>query len=147
MGMDRREVFEVGCEVLEAVLLPKGFRYVKGTNGRSSGGLFSSSKFVKADRTLEIHLRHSLGLVTYHMGTLSLSHQEYMHAVLGPNGKNKYPGFSDDPLDAFCNLASDLQDYCRDFLSGSSEQFARWVEAGKRYEKLSGIAKLTQYEG
>ena len=31
-------------------------------------------------------------------------------ALLAPNGGNKFPGFSDDPLDAFRDLAYDLED-------------------------------------
>lgn len=143
--MDPRETLEAGRRLLEDVLLSKGFTYLKGPDGSSSGGDFASARFVKDNRVLELHLRHSLGLVTYHIGELSLTHEAYMRAMVGRSGKNKYPNFSDDPLDAFRALAFDLQNFCRDFLNGSGKQFARCVEVARLYDKLPGMAKLTRH--
>jgi hypothetical protein len=139
-------IFREGCKILLHVLQPCGFSFVEGSSGSSSGGHFASGNFVKNDRALELHFRSSLGLVTYHIGTLSIRHDTYMRLMLGPHGDNKYPGFSADPLHAFRALASDLQRFCSDFLNGSGDRFAAYVEAAKQYEKLSGIAKLAPHE-
>src|SRR5437868_689109 len=88
-----------GCKILDAVMKPHGFNFVGGLTGKGSGGYFASGEYVRGDRRLELHFRYSLGLVTYHIGELSLTHDEYMRALLGKDGGNKYPGFSDDPLD------------------------------------------------
>jgi len=144
--MDPQETLVAGCKILETILIPSGFTFVEGASGKGSGGFFASGKFIKGNRALELHFRHSLGLVTYHIGGLSLTHEAYMRAALGPREKNKYPGFSNDPLDAFRDLASDLRNFCVDFLDGSGEQFAKYVESAREYNDLSGIRKLSNNE-
>jgi hypothetical protein len=67
------------------------------------------------------HFRHSLGMVTYHLDSLSMSHQEYMRSVIGRPNASHYPGFSDDPMDAFRHLQLDLEEHYVDFLEGSDE--------------------------
>src|ERR1700688_2219268 len=123
--MNPREILHNGRQILDAVLVIQGFTFMETESGESSGGHFASGRYEKMDRYLEIHFRSSLGLVRYHIGELSLSHEEYMSALVGPNGGNKYPGFSNDPIDAFRDLAYDLERFCRDFLSGSGQEFAR----------------------
>src|SRR3979490_2805493 len=98
------------------------FSFKEGPAGPSSGGLFSTGGYVNGDRTLEIHFRHSLGLVTYHFGQRSVNHECYMRAVLGNAGGNRYPGFSDEPLSAFKNLAYDLQNFATAFLKEDSKE-------------------------
>jgi hypothetical protein len=117
------DALAVGRGILDPILIPHGFAWVAGAAGQSSGGLFASGEFVRGNRYLEIHFRHSLGLVTYHVGNTALDHASYMRAVLGVTGGNRYPGFSSDPIDGFRHLAHDLQNFCQSFVSGSDEQF------------------------
>jgi hypothetical protein len=125
---------------------PNGFKFVEGPAGGSSGGNFASGEYVRDDRRLELHFRHSLGLVTYHIGELSLKHESYMRALLGRTGENKYPGFSDNPLDAFRGLSFDLEHYYSDFLSGSGEEFKRCVVKARGQEKVSGFKALSKFD-
>ena len=84
--------------------------------------------------------------MTYQIGAHTLSHEAYMREMLGSNGKNKYPGFSDDPIDAFRDLDFDLQNFCSDFLRGSGEQFKAYSESAKRSENSPGMATLMKAE-
>jgi hypothetical protein len=141
--MNALETFRAGREILDEALKPLGFNFIEGASGQSSGGNFASGEYVKGDRRLEIHLRYSLGLVTYHLGSMSLAHESYMRALLGKNGGNQYPGFSDDPLDGFRHLSYDLSHFCGDFLSGSGEDFARCVVKATEQEKVIGFKALS----
>ena len=128
--------------MLDEVMNPHGFFLVEGASGGSSGGDYARGEYVRGDRRLEIHFRGSLGLVTYHLGDLSLAHTSYMRALLGKNGGNQYPGFSDDPLDGFRHLRHDLSHFCVDFLSGSGEEFGRYVIKAAEQEKIKGFKAL-----
>jgi hypothetical protein len=140
--MSALETFRAGREILDVVMKPRGFTFVEGASGRSSGGDFASGEYVRGDRRLEIHFRHSLGLVTYHMGSLSLAHDAYMRALLGRGGGNQYPGFSDDPLDGFRHLKHDLENFCVDFLGGPGEEFGRCAAQAKEQERVKGFGAL-----
>jgi hypothetical protein len=141
--MNALETFRAGCRILEEIMNPHGFFLIEGASGNSSGGNFARGKYVRGDRRLEIHFRGSLGLVTYHRGDLSLTHEAYMRALLGKNGGNKYPGFSDDPLDGFRHLRYDLAHFCEDFLNGSGEELERCVMKAKELEKIKGFKALS----
>lgn len=119
--MDISEILEAGCKMLDPILLPRGFVQKQISTGKGSGGCFSRCEYVRDERKIELHFRHSLGLVTYHVGSASASHEAYMHVVV-EDGKNRYPGFSDDPLDGFRHLAHDLELFARDFLDGEADQ-------------------------
>ena len=107
-----------GAKILDPVLLPNGFRFQFQKEGSGSGGNFVWGAFVREDRRLELHFRHSLGLVHYHVGDQSASHESYMRE-LGVRNQCHYPGFSEDPMAAFRGLAHDLG-FADDFLSGSA---------------------------
>ena len=141
----KKQPIEILCEgrrVLDPVLCQHGFSFVDGPSGKSSGGPYASGAYVNGDRKLEIHYRHSLGLVTYHFGEKSLDHESYMRALLGNAGGNRYPGFSDDPLDAFRGLAYDLQNFATAFLNGEFKAFARCVLAEEEWKKMPGLERL-----
>ena len=144
--MDPRQILSAGRKILDPVLLPKGFIFENGASGKSCGGDYASGNYVKGDRFLEVHFRLSLGLVSYHLGQLVISHEEYMRALLGSRGGNKYPDFSDDPLDAFHSLASDLENYCTDFLVGPGEELARCVRDAEERKNRPGFARMTEFE-
>jgi hypothetical protein len=107
-----------GAKILDPVLLPKGFRFQLRREGKGSGGNFAWGEFVHEDRRLELHFRQSLGLVRYHVGDQSASHESYMRQ-LGVWDQCRYPGFSNDPAVAFHDLAHDLR-MADDFLSASA---------------------------
>jgi hypothetical protein len=137
-----REILRLGCEVLDPILHAHGFSFEYGGEGSSSGGPYAFGSYVISDRRLEIHFRHSLGLVTYHFGEASMDHQAYMRALLGDAGGSKYPGFSDKPLDAFGELAVDLQSFAMAFLNNDAEEFMRCVAKAEEWKKTSGLARL-----
>lgn len=113
-----KEALLAGVKVLDGVLRPSGFAFVFRDEGRGSGGPFSWGEYLRGNRRLELHFRQSLGLVTYHVSALGASHEAYMRG-LGVWGQCRYPGFSDEPMSAFSNLAADLG-YAADFLSGDA---------------------------
>ena len=113
-----KEALLDGAKILDAVLLPKGFRFQFRKEGKGSGGNFACGEFVREDRRLELHFRQSLGLVRYHVGDQSAFHESYMRE-LGGWDQCRYPGFSEDPAAAFHDLAHDLG-LADDFLSGSA---------------------------
>jgi hypothetical protein len=119
---DPETILKVGIEVLDPVLKPHGFKFVFEKAAQGSGGRFAFGKYVRGDRSLELHFRYSLGLVTYHIGESRLDHESYMRS-LGVYGKNSYPDFPTDPLESFQSLAQDLARYCADFLTGDGAEF------------------------
>lgn len=64
-------------------MLPKGFNWKDELAGKGSGGIFAGGRYVKDDRSLSISFRHSLGYVTYRIGTVEVGHQDYMKYVAG----------------------------------------------------------------
>ena len=116
-----------GAEILEKVLASKDFHFQFHGEGKSSGGAFAWGEFVQGDRRIELHVRFNLGLVCYHAGTESASHDYYMRE-LGVRDQCHYPGFSEDSKEAFLGLAHDLAfaDY---FLTGNG---ALLQQAAKR---------------
>ena len=113
------EVFEKGIALLNPLLVAQGFLFSDSGKGNRSGGPFACGEFKNNDRWLELHFRGSLGMVSYHLNSRSMSHQDYMRSVIGKPNSSHYPGFSDDPLDGFRHLLLDLQEYGADFLSGT----------------------------
>lgn len=122
-----------GARILERLLRPKKFKFRFRRAGKSSGGDFAWGEFVRADRRLELHFRQRLGLVRYHAGDKSASHEFYMRE-LGVLDRCRYPTFSDDPLVAFEELRHDLG-FAEDFLAGSAEKLRRAAAKEKVVEK------------
>jgi hypothetical protein len=112
-----------GARILETELRPQGFDFVFRAAGKGSGGLFATGDFIRDERRLELHFRESLGLVRYHIGTSSAAHETYMRE-LGVRHECRYPGFSDDPLVAFHDLAHDLK-FAADFTTGDANMLLR----------------------
>ena len=139
---DPGKILEAGRSILDPVLESHGFSWTSGAAGSSSGGRFASGEYVRGNRRLEIHFRYSLGLVTYHVGTHSVDHPSYMRALLGPGGRNQYPGFSNDPLDGFRHLSNDLRHFCSAFLSGTDAEFEAIAQKAAAEAQLPGIKRL-----
>lgn len=138
--MNPSEAIEAGRLILEPVLSLHGFSFERRSAGESSGGTFASAAFVRGEWTLEFHFRDSLGMVSYHMGEAMVTHERYMEAVLGKRGLARYPGFSSDPLDAFRDVASDLQTHGQAFLTASQSAFRTIVERAASMPRPKGLA-------
>jgi len=134
---------DLGRQLLAPTLESHGFAWVPGSAGKGSGGHFASGAYVRGDRRLELHVRFSLGSVTYHLGSVSISHDDFMRYT-GRGHDAKYPGFSSDPLDAFRDLASDLASFGGDFLSGDGSQLVAAKAAADAAKNLSGFERLGQ---
>ena len=111
-----------GAAILKSALDPYGFRFKLIDHGTSSGGKFAAGEFRKKQRRVELHFRYSLGLVRYHEGDLSLSHENFLKG-LGVWGRHHYPGFTSDPVEPFRQLRDDLREFAGDFLQGKMDQF------------------------
>jgi hypothetical protein len=142
----KTEILRQGAELLAQELGRHGFAFQFGGSEQSSGGDFAFGNFLRAEWRLELHFRYSLGLVAYHFGSLTLSHEDYLWSVLGSRGQGQYPGFSDEPLDAFRHLASDLRTHCGAFISGDASEFGRLVAVtatrNERLSSMSGFGRL-----
>jgi len=136
------KILRKGRQLLDPIMEKHGFHWEPGKAVKGSGGYADSGQYVKGNRRLELHFRYSLGLVSYHIGNNSLSHESYMQYSVG-KGKAQYPGFSSDPLDSFRHLAHDLQKYGDDFLSGSGQKFDQAVAIARDKEKSPGFTKLS----
>jgi len=126
--MDVLEALNSGVLILRELMTRYQFSDALTAAGKGSGGNFASAEFVRGNRRLELHFRHSLGLVNYHVGNVSLSHGDYIWSVLGKRWASHYPGFSEDPLDGFRDLRRDLEEYATAFLSGTEADFLRCAE-------------------
>jgi hypothetical protein len=137
------EILREGRGILDPLLSQHDFSFDGDFSGKGSGGRFACGSYSNGDRKLEFHYRFSLGLVTYHFGKNSLDHDSYMRALLGKTGGNRYPGFSDDPMAGFRDLAYDLQNFATAFLNGEFEKFALCVTAAEEFKKCPGFARLS----
>jgi hypothetical protein len=145
--MGPAEKLQAGIKELDIIMVPHGFAFVPGHEGRSSGGKFANGEYRRGDRRLELHFRWSLGLVTYHVGDVFLAHEDYIRALLGVTkvqGQYSYPGFSRDPLDGFRHLREDLDRFGAVFLKGSDEEFRSlkaWVDVHPKTTGLRGLPR------
>jgi len=120
--MDPEQTLLAGADILSTYLVPLGFRFELSGTGNGSGGSFAYGCFINDDRVIEMHFRYSLGLISYRVGGWSLSHEQYID-LLGRHGENKYPGYSEDPLEAFSDLLYDLKYLLNDFTENNATLF------------------------
>jgi hypothetical protein len=129
------QMLQNGSAILADLLTGYGFVWeLKGT-GKGSGGNYAWGIFRRGDRSLELHVRHSLGMISYHLGDRSLSHDKYMRSVIGRPHASHYPGFADDPLEGFRHLRTDLEEYGNDFLTGSNADFFRHMDRSASWSR------------
>ena len=133
---DPEAALKAGIQALDPVLKRHGFQFRFEKSGLGSGGSFAWGRYLRNDRSLELHFRFTLGLVTYHIGDASLDHEAYMRA-LGVYGLNAYPDFPNNPLESFDSLGRDLTRYCSDFLSGDGLQFRRFAADERTQHRTS----------
>jgi hypothetical protein len=116
-----KAILLAGSEILGNVLTPAGFKFQFRGDGVGSGGHFAHGEFVRGNRRLEFHFRHTLGMVTYHVGEAQLGHEDYLRC-LGFYEQRHYPDFPKHPLDSFTELSRDLREFCSDFVSGDASK-------------------------
>ena len=136
---DPKSVLTEGSKELEALLAPHGFQLHLGETDKGSGGYFCRGEFVRDAKKLEFSFRWSLGLVTYRLGQLELEHTEFMR-VQGVKGA--YPGFSDDPIEAFRHLRSDIENFGAPFISEEDDEFKALVEKAAVSPKATGFGGI-----
>jgi hypothetical protein len=129
-----RRALENGAKLLQPLLSVDGFRFKVIEVGAGSGGEYARGQFVNGDRCLDLHFGYSLGMVSYSVSEHTLSHEDYMRS-LGVYGRHRYPGFAEDPLQAFRDLASDIEEFAQDWLLGDGKQFVRFAEELKTNPK------------
>jgi hypothetical protein len=143
--MDPTHVLELGAQELGLLLGPAGFQFAATGSGSSSGGPFASGEFRRGDRRLELHVRFSLGMVTYHVAESLLTHEELVRAakgLLAISGDPEYPGFSDDPREAFPRLRRDIERFGQCFVAGTVEEFQALRHWAQTHPKATGFAAL-----
>lgn len=140
--MQRFHVFGEGCDILDPVLQPHGYLRTDEYEYQypsimGAGPVVVRGGFIRGDRHLELELSYALSKVVYRIDDLCLEHGPYMKALGVPPGASAYPGFSDDPLDGFRHLASDLRCFATEFLAGDALVFRRAAsdEAGRRPQR------------
>ena len=142
--MTRRAPLDIlhdGVEILAELLRPAGFTFVLGSVDRGSGGAFAQGSFVRTGRVLSFSVREKLGLVQYAYHGRLVSHETLMH-VAAPVGAASYPGYSDDPLQAFRDVSADLRAYGAAFVTGSDTACVAALDAAAANRPPSGFAAL-----
>ena len=108
----------------------------------SNSFILTHGGFARANRSLEFSVRHALGEVRYRVDAATLLHEDFARAAVG-RGQARYPGFSDDPLDGFRDLATDLVRFGSVFLAGTTAEFAALVTKAERTRPPRGFAALS----
>jgi hypothetical protein len=121
--VDALELLDEGVAILDRVMRPAGFAFEQIRIGQ-----YPCGRYQRGARVLEFHVSSSLGLVSQRIGPLAVMHDDWMRALLGPDG-GEYPVHSDDPLDGFYALRGDLSRHCCDFLGGSA---VAWRDVAER---------------
>ena len=126
MRREPSDMMTEGATHLAPVLAPLGFTFRIVGTGASSGGPFCEAEFAGADRRVELHFRHAVGMVRWHIGDTSASHGAYMEA-LGRSAS--YPQSQDDEMEGFRCLARDFSLIRTDFIEGDGGVLATVAEA------------------
>ena len=128
--LEPRELLDRGRRILDPALAELGLAFNVLSEGKGSGGRFVAARYGNYARGMEIHVRGGLGLVTYILEGAELSHLD-LAACLGiERDALAYPGFGDDPVDAFRHLAADVTGPLSSFFDGSiDEEFKRCAES------------------
>jgi len=122
-------LLQAGAGILTPVLAPAGFTFHLTSHGHSSGGGFATGRYTKGTQYLELHFRHSLGMVTYGWDDTAISHADCLR---GLEVTGSYPGYSDDPLGGFRHLALDLAGPLSGFRDGDRRGYEAGLEAARQ---------------
>lgn len=121
--MGRETTLRDGVRVLDPVMGSAGFRRELVHDGH-----YQCVQYRRRGRVLELHFSDSLRLVSQRLDDLTVMHDDFMRALLGPAGGH-WPARSDDPLEDFHCLRMDLEHHCSDFLRGRGRE---WREVAER---------------
>jgi hypothetical protein len=127
MSVDARETLAQGRALLDPVLAAHGFHFDEAASTAHSTDAFARGTYLRDGRRMELGCREELVAVVYQLEELIITHDTYMHTVLGPAGSNMFPCFTGDPLDGFRHLKHDLELYATVFLRGTDAQFRQLV--------------------
>ncbi|MDP3938049.1 MAG: hypothetical protein Q8R92_07920 [Deltaproteobacteria bacterium] len=133
--MDAIELRRRGVELLSPVLVPYGFVYQASEVDRGGGGLYAHGG--SHERTVRWNSACAM-----RVDAATLLHEDFARAAVG-RGQARYPGFSDDPLDGFRDLATDLVRFGSVFLAGTTAAFAALVTKAERTRPPRGFAALS----
>jgi hypothetical protein len=104
--MTADEVLGQGKTILHPVLDSAGFvPKTSAVSGDGSGGRFVEQRWTNGARSIVVWVRFGLGSVRYAWGDDVFDHRDVAEAI---GARCSYPGFSEDPVDAFRHLADDL---------------------------------------
>ena len=134
-----------GAQLLVDALGGHPFEYREVVSGVGSGGDFVEGRIEAPTRAIEIHFRNTLGLVHYHLRGSSVSHDFYMKH-LGVRDRCRYPGYSEDPMEGFRNLAHDIRAFGQDFL-GKGDQLVDAARAESEEQAVRGRDLNIGYTG
>src|SRR6266571_9517877 len=129
--MDAIELRRRGVELLSPVLVPYGFVYQASEVDRGSGGLYAHGG--SHERTVRWNSACAMRSVRSAIASMLPRYctKYFARAAVG-RGQARYPGFSDDPLDGFRDLATDLVRFGSVFLAGTTAEFAALVTKAER---------------
>jgi hypothetical protein len=127
--MNAEELLLQGKEILDPALEPWASQFRATEAGHGSGGHLAVGVYTHGEWSIELHVRWTLGIVNYKFGEATLEHRYFMQ-LLCVERQAMYPGFSDDPLDAFRHLRSDLERFAEPFLRrADAEQFKAFAQS------------------
>jgi hypothetical protein len=118
---------------LNPVLNPLGYVFADSGSGVSSGGSFAAGFYANGNKKIGLvyWAMAALGSVNYEYGQLAISHSDLMH-YLGkyPVSKlrydtSKFLSYSKDGGNVVDALLHDIQNFEKEFLASSDEQFSK----------------------
>ena len=136
-----------GLDLLLPIVSLHGFQVVEKEGGKGSGGFLARAVLARSEDRIEVSVRRHSVQVRYSMGARgTLSHVDFIRAVAGPAGGNRFPSYSGDTDRAFEALVYDIEHFLGDFLSGDLAVFERCVAQVAEESELSGTARLARIE-
>jgi len=121
---DPKSELEAGIVILDPALLPHGFIFHFQNSGRGSGGNFAWGKYVRGDRSLDLHHGWGLGIIQYNIADLSIDHSAYLKSLGVDNESDLLSTPLESGLDRYHALRSDLENFCSDFVTGPATEWA-----------------------
>ena len=121
---DPKSELEAGIVILDPALLPHGFIFHFQNSGRGSGGNFAWGKYVRGDRSLDLHHRWGLGIIQYNIADLSIDHSAYLKSLGVDNESDLLSTPLESGLDRYHALRSNLENFCSDFVTGPATEWA-----------------------
>ena len=125
---DPKSELEAGTAILDPALVPHGFVFQFQDAECGSGGNFAWGKYVRWDRSLDLHHRWGLGIIQYNIADLSMDHTAYLRSLGVDNQSDLLSVPLESGLDRYHALRSDIENFCSDFVTGPAIE---WAAAAK----------------